>query len=441
MRVLKKQKNNKSHTNFNLKKMKTKFLILAALCLSTIGFAQKSEIKAAEKALKGGDAMAAKTALEAAAGSIDAADAKLQGQYYFVKGQINAELAKKGDMAATDEAAAAFQKVVSVEEQSGKIKYSEEAKAGLNTIKNDLINGAVSDEKEKKYKEGAEKLYKGYMLSPTDTIYLYYAANYAINGGDYEDALKYYNELQEVGYDGSSVEYKATNVETGQPETMAKAQRDLMVKAGTHKDPVDDKSPSKKAEIVKNVALIYQQLGQNDKALEAYKSARASNPDDVNLLLNEANLYFTMGEKDKFKELMGQATEMAPDNPDLHYNIGVVSMEQGNLEEARASYNKALEINPGYTNATLNLSTTYVNEGNGLIDEMNTLGTSRKDAARYDELKQMKDDLFGKGALVLENALKNDPENKESLLSQLKNIYGAMGDNENFMRVKKLLGE
>jgi len=72
---------------------------------------------------------------------------------------------------------------------------------------------------------------------------------------------------------------------------------------------------------------------------------------------------------------------------------------------------------------------------------MNTLGTSRKDAARYDELKQMKDDLFAKGAVVLENALKNTPENQESLLSQLKNIYGAMGDNENFMRIKKLLGE
>jgi len=421
--------------------MKTKFLILVALCVSTLGFAQKSEIKAAEKALKGGDVAAAKTALDAASGSIDAADAKIQGQYYFVKGKINAELAKKGDTAATDEAAAAFQKVVAMEEKSGKKKYTQMAQEGLVNIKNDLINGAVTDEKNKNYKAGAQKLYKGYLLSPADTLYLYYAANYAVNGGDYEDALKYYNELQEVGYDGSAMEYKATNIESGQSEIMDKTQRDLMVKAGTHKDPVDDKTPSKKAEIVKNIALIYQQLGQNDKAIEAYKSARASNPDDVNLLLNEANLYFKLDNKEKFKELMAEAAQMAPDNPDLHYNIGVVSMEQGNLEEARAAYNRALEINPNYTNATLNLSTSYVNEGNSLIDEMNTLGTSRKDSARYEELKKMKDDLFAKGAMILENALKNAPENQESLLAQLKNIYGAMGDNENFMRVKKLLGE
>ncbi|QCW99416.1 tetratricopeptide repeat protein [Aggregatimonas sangjinii] len=420
--------------------MKTKFLILAAMCFSTLGMAQKSEIKSAEKAVKSGDYAAAKTALESTSASIDAADAKLQAQYHFINGQVNAEMAKKGDMSAIDEAAASYQKVVSIEEQSGKNKYTAEAQAGLTNIKNDLINGAVSDEKEKKYKEAAEKLYKGYTISPIDTVYLYYAANYAVSGGNYEEALKYYNELTEVGYDGSGVEYKATNVETGEVEAMGKAQRDLMVKAGTYKDPIDDKSPSKKAEIVKNTAMIYQQLGQNEKALEAYKVARESDPNDVNLLLNEANLHFTMGDKETFKTLMEKATEMAPDNADIHYNIGVINMEQGDLEGARAAYTKALEIDPNYTNAQLNLSTTYINEGNGLIDEMNTLGTSRKDSERYDELKQKKDDLFAKGAGILEDALKVTPDN-QAILSQLKNIYGAMGDNENFMRIKKLLGE
>ena len=207
-----------------------------------------------------------------------------------------------------------------------------------------------------------------------------------------------------------------------------------------YKDPLDEKTPSKKAEIVKNTAMIYQQLGQNEKALEAYKVARESDPNDVNLLLNEANLYFTMGDKEQFKTLMEKATEMAPDNADIQYNIGVINMEQGNLEAARAAYGKALEIDPNYTNAQLNMSTTYVNEGNGLIDEMNTLGTSSKDSKRYDELKGQKDELFAKGAGILEDALKAAPDN-QAILSQLKNIYGAMGDNDNFMRVKKLLGE
>ncbi len=420
--------------------MKTKIFILAAMSFAMIGFAQKTEIKTAEKALKGGDAMAAKTALDAAAGTIAGADGKLQAQYHFLRGKAYAEIAKGGDNSAYMEAVESFKSVISLEEKSGKAKYTAETNQKLGGITADLVNSAVADNGNKKFKEAAEKLYMSYKITPKDTSYLYYAASSAVNGAHYEQALTYYNELQDIGYDGSEVVFKATNNETGEVEVMDKLQRDLMVKSGTYADPLDEKTPSKTAEIVKNTALIYTQLGQDDKALEAYTKARITNPTDVNLILQQANLHYKLGDKDKFKALMSEAAEMEPDNADLHYNIGVINMEQGNLVEARASYIKALDANPGYTNAQLNLSTTYVNEGNGLIDEMNTLGNSRKDIARYDVLKQKKDDLFGEGAKILEDALKLNPDN-QGVLSQLKNIYGAMGDNDNFMRVKKLLGE
>lgn len=420
--------------------MKTKISIIAALSFTIMGFAQKSEIRDAEKALKDGDAAAAKTSIEAVSGSIAGEDEKLQAQYYYTRGKIYSDLAKKGDDAAYEEAASSFKKVIDIEEASGKSKYSEETKQYIASITADLVNSAVSDNEQKNFDEAADKLYMSYTISPRDTSYLYYAASSAVNGGHYEKALKYYNELQQVGYDGSGTVYKATNVATGEVETMDKMQRDLMIKSGSYKDPIDEKTPSKKAEIVKNTALIYTQLGQDDKALEAYKAARVNDPEDVNLILNEANLYFKLGDKEKFKELMAEAIALAPDNPDLHYNVGVINMEQGNFEEARASYKKAIELNPGYTNAYLNLSTTYVNEGNELIDEMNSLGNSRADITRYDELKAKKDELFTQGANILEDALKTNPDN-QGVLTQLKNIYGAMGDNENFMRVKKLLGE
>ena len=420
--------------------MKTKFLILAALAFTMVGYAQKSEIKDAEKALKDGDSAAAKTSIEAASGTIASADEKLQAQYYFTKGKIYTDLAKKGDDSAFEEAVNSFKKVLSLEETSGKPKYSDETNQYIASLTADLVNSAVTDNGNKKFKEAAEKLYMSYKISPQDTSYLYYAASSAVNGGHYEQALEYYKELQDIGYDGSGVVYKATNVASGEVEEMDKVQRDLMVKSGTYSNPIDEKTPSKKAEIVKNTALIYTQLGKDDEALDAYKAARANDPDDVNLILNEANLYFKMGDKEKFKSLMAEAISVAPDNPDLHYNVGVINMEQGNYEEARESYKKAIELNPGYTNAYLNLSTTYVNEGNELIDDMNSLGNSRADIAKYDELKTKKDDLFMEGATILEEALKTNPDN-QGILTQLKNIYGAMGDNENFMRVKKLLGE
>ncbi len=422
--------------------MKTKTFVLLAMMISVVGMAQKSELKAAEKALKGGDAMAAKSTLESISGSIDGADDRLQAQYYFLRGNVYADLGAKGTASAFPEAVASYEKVLEMEANGTKTKYSGEVQAKMQGMTADLINAAVDDSNNGDHSAAAEKLYMGYKMSPQDTVYLYYAASSAVNAKEYEDALKYYNELKELNYDGSTMQYKATNVETGEVENFQanQAQRDIMVKAKSHTNPVDEKTESKKAEIVKNIALIYTTLGQNDKAIEAYAEARKSIPDDVNLVLNEANLYYTMGDKEKFKELMGEAAEMAPDNPDLHYNIGVINMEQGNLEEARASYKRALEINPNYVNAQLNLSTTYVNEGNSLIDEMNSLSTSRADTERYEELKEKKDELFKEGAKVLEDALENNPDN-QSILNQLKNIYGAMGDNENFMRIKKLLGE
>ncbi|HDZ03776.1 hypothetical protein LCGC14_0126960 [marine sediment metagenome] len=420
--------------------MKNRLLLVAALTFTMVGFAQKNEIKSAEKALKSGDSATAQTAIEAASGTIAAADEKTQAQYYFTRGKIYSDLAKKGNNDAFEKSASSFKKVIEIEEATGKQKYTAETNQYMAGLTADLVNSAVSDNGNNKYKEAAEKLYMSYTLSPKDTSYLYYAAGSAVNGGHYEMALDYYNKLQEVGYDGSDVVYKATNAASGEVEEMDKVQRDLMVKSGTYSNPVDEKTPSKKAEIVKNTALIYTQLGQDEKALEAYQAARKNDPEDVNLILNEANLYFNQGNKDKFKELMAQAIALAPDNPDLHYNVGVISMEQNNYDDARVSYKKAIELDPKYTNAYLNLSTTYVNEGNGMIDEMNSLGNSRADIAKYDELKEKKDGLFKQGADVLEDALKNNPDN-ENVMTQLKNIYGAMGDTENFMKMKKMLGE
>lgn len=420
--------------------MRTSIILLSALLFSGVGFAQKSEIRDAEKALKDGDAAGAKTTIESVKGMIAGQDEKVRAEYHFVRGKVYADLAKKGDESAFQEAMTSFKETIALEEASGREKFTTESRQWLQSLTADLVNAAVDDNNTKRFKEAAEKLYLSYKLSPQDTNYLYFAASSAVNGGHYEQALSYYNELKDLNYDGSGIVYKATNIETGEVEEMDKVQRDIMIKSGAYKDPIDERTPSKKAEIVKNMALIYTQLGQDDKALQAYVDARAQNPDDVNLLLNEANLHYKMGDKDKFKELMAQAAAMAPDNPDLQYNIGVINMEQGNIEEARAAYKRTLEINPGYVNAQLNLSTTYVNEGNGLIDEMNSLGSSRADIERYEELKQQKDNLFLEGATILEDALKTNPDN-QGILTQLKNIYGALGDTENFTRIKKLLGE
>ena len=83
----------------------------------------------------------------------------------------------------------------------------------------------------------------------------------------------------------------------------------LLKKSKDYQDPREEDTESKYPEIVKNIALIYNTLGQKDKALDAIKSAREANPDDVGLIITTANIYFELGDKEAFKSSMSEAIE------------------------------------------------------------------------------------------------------------------------------------
>src|SRR5690606_21622362 len=100
-----------------------------------------------------------------------------------------------------------------------------------------------------------------------DTSYLYFAASNAVNAQDYDKALDYYLELQELGYTGKETQYTAVNKETGEREAMQKDQRDLLVKTGAYTDPQEEVTESRKGEIAKNIALIYIHKGEDQKAI------------------------------------------------------------------------------------------------------------------------------------------------------------------------------
>ena len=109
----------------------------------------------------------------------------------------------------------------------------------------------------------------------------------------------------------------------------------LLQKSKDYSNPREEETESKFPEIVKNIALIYKELGQNDKALAAIEAARSSNPDDVGLIITAANIYFELDNKEAFKVAMSEAIEKEPNNPVLYYNLGVVSGELGEKDAAR----------------------------------------------------------------------------------------------------------
>lgn len=409
--------------------MKSKYVILAsALLISVATFAQKDQIKNAEKALKNGDAQGALAQLKDAENLIVNAKDTEQAQYYFVQGNAYLDLANKKVEESKNLSAAAdsYKKLIEVEKASGKQKYSTQAATSITNIKGLLINSAIADTQANKHADGAKKLYDAYLLDKNDTINLYYAASTAVNAQDFDTALPMYEELKKLNYSGKGTLYLATNKANNNEDNFANAkERDLAIKLGTHEKPKTEAIPSKRGEIYKNLALILVQKGKIEEAKKAIADARKTNPDDSSLILTEANLYLETKDYEQYKKLVGEALQKDPNNADLVFNLGVLSANAKNDADAEKYYLKAIEINPNYTNAYLNLAALKLEAEKPIIDEMNKLGTSAKDMKRYDILKAQREGVF-KGVIpYLKKANELDPKN-EDVAKTLLGVYKAL---------------
>lgn len=410
--------------------MKKQVIIALAVLLSTFSVAQKKELRAVEKAIKDNNYSEAKASLSQVESMLPTMEAKYKSQYYFLQAQaLYANGA--GSNVDIDKALESLSKVTE--------GYTDEVSALKGTMVSNMLTKGNAAYEKNEYAIASINFERAYRVSPKDTVYLYYAAATSVNIQDYDRALTLYKELKDLGYTGVETQYFATNVETSEDELFQnKSMRDLSVKAKTHIKPTNRKSESKEAEIVKNIALIYLSKDDNENALAAMKDARAKNPDDINLLLSEANVYYKMGNTEEFKNLLQLATTKDPQNPELQYNLGVISSESDHPEEAMDYYKKAIELDPKYINAYINISALILNREQALIEEMNGLGTSKKDDLRYEELKNMRQDIYKNAIPYLEKALEIDSKNL-SAAKTLHNIYGVTGEKVKHDAMQKIV--
>jgi tetratricopeptide (TPR) repeat protein len=409
--------------------MKSKYVLLAsALLISVATFAQKDQIKAAEKALKAGNAQEAITILQGAEAASTAAPDAEKAQFQFVKANAHLALATKNEN--TDDnllaAAKAYQEVLSIEKTSGKAKFSAQASTSIIDVKYKLINAAIADSKAEKHAAGAKKLYDAYLLDKKDTINLYYAASTYVNAKEYETAYNAYDELKKLNYSGKGTNFYAVNKINGEEQFFPTAkERDQMVKLGTHEKPRTEDIPSKRGEIFKNMALILVQNGKVAEAKKAVAEARAANPDDKSLVLTEANLYLDTKDYDTYKKLITEVLAQSPNDADLVFNLGVISYNAKNLVEAEKYYKRAIEIKPDYVNAYLNLAILKLDADKKLFEEIQKLGNSEKDNKRYEVLKKQREAVFTSALPYLEKASELDGTNEE-VKGTLLSVYRAL---------------
>lgn len=403
---------------------KTTVLLLGMV--ATFGMAQKKELKKAEKLFSSGDIDGAKEVLASNQSLFDTADEKTMASYQFLNGKIAQQ---------NKNFAAALETFTALKENS---RLKADVAQQMQQLQSEIITSAIEDNEGQNFVASAEKLYMAYTIDPENgKDYLYFAASNSVNGKDYDRALDYYFKLKEINYTGITTTYFVTEVASGQEIEVSEMEYGIYQKSKDYMNPKEVKSESKYPEIVKNIALIYAQKGENDKAIEAVQEARKANPEDLNLILTEANIYIELDEKEKFKELINQAIEKDPTNANLYFNLGVVNNDLGDRDAARKFYEKAIALDPNFESAYLNLVALILEGESAIVDEMNSLGTSRKDNMRYEELKGKRESLYKECVPILKGLI--TVNNNEEAIKTLMNIYGTLGENEGYMEMKALL--
>ena len=410
--------------------MKTKnILTFLLLIFISFGYSQKKELRNANKFYDSGEYLSALDLLETSKSLFDSSDDKIKSQVMLLYGKI---------YTSTED----FELAIKSFNNSRELGANEnDLNSEINKLETAIITSAIADNESENFNDAAKKLKIVYDINPeNNALYLYYAASSAVNFNDLSLALEYYLILRDIKYEGIETKYYITDVSNEtEIEINSETEFNLLKKSKDYSNPREEETESKFPEIVKNIAIIYKQLGQNDMALAAIETARASNPDDVSLIITAANIYFELDDKEAFKLAMSEAIEKEPNNPILYYNLGVVSGELGEKESARTYYEKSIELDPTNQNSYLNLVALILDAEQEIVNEMNSLGTSKSDNLRYDELKITREELYKECVPILKDliAISNDKEAIKTLM----NIYGTLGDNSGYMEMKNLLDQ
>ena len=400
------------------------FILLFTFSFST---AQKKELRNANKFFISGEYASAIDLLDSAKDLFDSSDDKIKAQAMLLYGKLHTSMED-------------FELAIKAFDMSKNLGSSDQIlNPELRKLETAIITSAVGDNETEDFNAAAKKLKMVYDLNTeTNSEYLYYAASSAVNSLDYPLALEYYELLRDIKYEGIETKFYITEVSSGNEiEINDEVQFKLLQKSKEYSNPREEETDSKFPEIVKNIALIYKELGQNDKALAAIEAARSSNPDDVGLIITAANIYFELGNKEAFKVAMSQAIEKEPNNAVLYYNLGVVSAELGEKDVAVSYYQTSIDLDPSNENSYLNLVALILEGEEDIVSEMNSLGTSRADNMKYDELKESRENLYKQTVPILKDLI--DINNNIEAIRTLMNIYGTIGDNSGYMEMKNLL--
>ena len=199
-------------------------------------------------------------------------------------------------------------------------------------------------------------------------------------------------------------------------------------------------------------ALAATNMQNHDKAIEMYKDLADDNYETKNVYQLLADEYRTIKDTVNYLATLEQGFKLFNDDPwflqniinhyiysdkiEYYYVKGNVDERLGNNDGARKAFEKALELQPKMASAYAGIGRIIFNQAVELLRAADSI----RDNKLYNAEVQKANDIFKQSLPYMEKAVELDPKDTD-FKQALKMLYYRLGDNANYEKISKELGE
>ena len=380
--------------------MKKFFLLIAVVSISLVAMSQKGKVTSALGYIDQGTLDKAKDAIDQALlddGTINWPNT------YFAKGKLCQATFKsdnpKFKAFYTDplgEAYAAYEKAMELDPKGGVKK-----KIITNMVYSDLAmdffnQGSIQFEA--KDFPGALKSFENQIIiaegdkyiGVIDTGMYYNAGLAAINSGNNNAAIKYFEKCAEMKYLGITPYYQ--------------------------------------------IYESYLGLGDTVKAESILKSLPTIFPDDKTITLQLIDLYIKSNKPEEALKYIKIAKEADPTNSTLYFAAGIMYLNASKYDEAIEELSKSTELNPEVYDAQYGLGAAYINKASDMFVKANEIMDVKKYSTAIDEANE----VYAKALPFMEKAHQINPEDVYAMRS-LQELYYRLKQTDKYTEIKSKL--
>jgi tetratricopeptide (TPR) repeat protein len=380
--------------------MKKFFLLIAAVSISIVAMPQKGKVTSALGYIDQGTLDKAKEAIDQALlddGTINWPNT------YFAKGKLCQATFKsdnpKFKAFYTDplgEAFAAYEKAMELDAK-GNIKKKIITNMIYSDLAMDFFNQGSTQFEAKDF-AGALKSFESQIkiaegdkyIGAIDTGMYYNAGLAAINSGNHNEAIKFFEKCAEMKYLGITPYYQ--------------------------------------------IYESYLGLGDTAKAESVLKSLPTIFPDDKTITLQLIDLYIKSNKTDEALKYIKVAKEADPGNSTLYFAAGIMYLNSSQYDPAIEELTKSIELKPDVYDAQYGLGAAYINKASDMFVKANEIMDVKKYSAAIDEANA----VYAKALPYMEKAHELNPEDVYAMRS-LQELYYRLKQTDKYNAIKAKL--